>query len=169
MRVACPNCAAEYDVPESLLAAGPKLLRCARCGHRFQAGAAAGVAPPAAPAASPAVTPPPAPPAPPPEPLPPPPPIRPPAEAPPPRPAPVATQTSDSDRPPPTRGLRRHSPIEEPDEAEPEPRAGRAVLIGWVLTFAVLAAAGWAALHYQAEIVEAWPPAARLYAALGRG
>jgi predicted Zn finger-like uncharacterized protein len=37
MRIACPNCSAEYDLPESLLAGGPRLLRCARCGFQFEA------------------------------------------------------------------------------------------------------------------------------------
>ena len=31
MRLACPACAAEYDVPEALLAAAPRAMRCARC------------------------------------------------------------------------------------------------------------------------------------------
>ena len=32
MRIACPSCAAEYDVPASHLKPG-KLVRCARCGN----------------------------------------------------------------------------------------------------------------------------------------
>jgi predicted Zn finger-like uncharacterized protein len=32
MRIACPSCAAEYDVPPSRLKPG-KLVRCARCGN----------------------------------------------------------------------------------------------------------------------------------------
>lgn len=31
MRLACPACAAEYDVPEAVLAAATRAMRCARC------------------------------------------------------------------------------------------------------------------------------------------
>ena len=34
MDIACPNCAATYRVPDSLLAQG-KALRCAACGHQW--------------------------------------------------------------------------------------------------------------------------------------
>ncbi len=34
MRIACPSCAASYDVPDRLLA-GRKALRCARCGEQW--------------------------------------------------------------------------------------------------------------------------------------
>ena len=34
MDIACPNCAATYRVPDTLLAGG-KLLRCAACGHEW--------------------------------------------------------------------------------------------------------------------------------------
>jgi predicted Zn finger-like uncharacterized protein len=34
MRIACPSCAAEYEVPISRLTAG-KLVRCARCGTQW--------------------------------------------------------------------------------------------------------------------------------------
>ena len=47
MRIDCPGCAAEYDVPEVRLVAR-KLVRCARCGVEWQparVGAAAGAAP----------------------------------------------------------------------------------------------------------------------------
>ncbi|WP_413466168.1 zinc-ribbon domain-containing protein [Planktothrix agardhii] len=45
MRIACPSCSAEYQVPDALLASGPRLLRCARCGHQFQAALPAPAAP----------------------------------------------------------------------------------------------------------------------------
>jgi hypothetical protein len=50
---------------------------------------------------------------------------------------------------------------------EPAPRTGAALTMAWLISFAVLGAAGWATYRYHAEIVEAWPPAARLYQALG--
>ena len=36
MRIACPSCAAEYDVPESRVRPG-KMVRCARCGGEWMA------------------------------------------------------------------------------------------------------------------------------------
>ena len=36
MRIACPSCAAEYDVPESRVKPG-KMVRCARCGGEWMA------------------------------------------------------------------------------------------------------------------------------------
>jgi predicted Zn finger-like uncharacterized protein len=168
MRVACPSCTAEYEVPDAMLAAGPRRLRCARCGHQFQA---ALPLPAAAPATEPVPVPPilptpVPPPAPPPPDLPAAPPAGPPVEAPPP---PIA----DTDRPPPTRGLRRHSPIDAPPEIngtrDTPRRSGPVLALAWLLSLATLAVAGWALVHYQTEIVEAWPPAARLYAALGLG
>ena len=35
MRIACPSCAAEYNVPDRLLAGAPRMLRCSRCGTDF--------------------------------------------------------------------------------------------------------------------------------------
>lgn len=34
MRLDCPNCAASYDVPDTLLP-GRRAVRCARCGHQW--------------------------------------------------------------------------------------------------------------------------------------
>ncbi|MGC8476213.1 MAG: zinc-ribbon domain-containing protein [Acetobacteraceae bacterium] len=34
MRLDCPNCAASYDVPDTLLG-GRRAVRCARCGHQW--------------------------------------------------------------------------------------------------------------------------------------
>jgi predicted Zn finger-like uncharacterized protein len=33
MRIACPDCAAEYDVPDRMLIGTPRGMRCARCGR----------------------------------------------------------------------------------------------------------------------------------------
>ena len=181
MRLACPNCSAEYEVPDAALAAGPRLLRCARCSHQFEAalpGASAREMSPAPADAPLAVGPPPHfPPAAPSWPA--------PTEAP---PAPLAPgPESDAvapDRPPPTRGPARSWPMDPepasrprrfrprrppPGEAEEEgeARPGAGLAIGWVLSIALVLAVGWATYHFHAEIIAAWPPAARLYQALG--
>jgi predicted Zn finger-like uncharacterized protein len=146
MRIACPGCAAEYEVPDALLAAGPRMLRCARCGQAFEAGLPQ---PATAPLPEPE----------------PPPPIEPPA-AEPSRPDAVV---EEEDRPPPSRGPRVHHPIDPPLPTREEQAApGRRIaLAGWIASILVLggAAAGMAVFH--AEIAAAWPPAARLFQALG--
>ncbi len=38
MRLSCPNCQTEYDVPEAALNAGGRMLRCAHCGHQWRHG-----------------------------------------------------------------------------------------------------------------------------------
>jgi predicted Zn finger-like uncharacterized protein len=211
MRIACPNCAAEYDVPEALLAAGPRLLRCARCGHQFQAALPGSAAPaadaqrdgrPDAPtdlrtgavaggpvgglvggpvgepvggparreAASPSRADRPEPDRPVPDRLAPD-RLAPDRDVPPPAAPPPAIE---GDRPPPTRGLARHSPMDPPlppsrAPASESPRGTAMLAVAWLLSLALVGAGAWAALTYRAEITEAWPPAARLYQALGLG
>jgi predicted Zn finger-like uncharacterized protein len=164
MRIACPNCAAEYDVPDRLLQAGPRLMRCARCAHQFEAGLPQATVPPPAPApAAPLDTPAMVTPmgatpmaaaieaafaAPLPEPA--------VAEAPPPPPAPA--------KPPAPPAV---PPAVAPLAAKPRPEPDRVAVFGWIATVAVLVGAGAAALHYRGEIVAAWPPAARVFDALG--
>jgi predicted Zn finger-like uncharacterized protein len=201
MRISCPNCDAAYEVPDTALAAGPRRLRCARCGHQFQAalpGAAAARAEPrpvparaAGPAARPEppaalapsqVTPLPAtsgpvagtpprlaekvaadmPPA------------SPAAE---PRPVPAAARgkpaaarnAPTAARPglalPPIPDTRSQPKLRDSPTSPPD----RFALAGWVLTIVVLAAAGYAAYAFRAEIIAAWPPALRVYALLGLG
>jgi predicted Zn finger-like uncharacterized protein len=154
MRIACPSCSAEYDVPDSLLAAGPRALRCTRCGHQFHAGEPV-APPPAAPPARPDA-----------------PVLEPVAAAPsPPEPPPAAAI-----EPPPAPPLAA-PPISPPAPSfqdrvreaamEPAPRTGGALAVAWAISFAVLGACGWAGYRYQADIVQAWPPAARFYQAVG--
>jgi predicted Zn finger-like uncharacterized protein len=86
MRIACPSCGAEYDVPDRLLSGAARTLRCSRCATDFALPRASDTPPP------------PAPPAPPPEPVPP--PAPPPEPEPPPAPvvperAPVARDPGD--------------------------------------------------------------------------
>jgi predicted Zn finger-like uncharacterized protein len=35
MLISCPNCAAAYEVPDNLLAAGGQALQCTRCAHEW--------------------------------------------------------------------------------------------------------------------------------------
>lgn len=39
MRVTCPNCLTEYDVPDEAIAGRPRTVRCAHCGHQWRHGA----------------------------------------------------------------------------------------------------------------------------------
>jgi predicted Zn finger-like uncharacterized protein len=188
MRIACPNCHAEYEVPDAMLAGGARQLRCARCGHGFSAALPAETAsPPPIPApalAGPATAPEPDQSA----------PVAPlaapvaaqlaeePSTKPPladavppahrpatsvPAPAPVGAPASGPDRPPPTRGPLHHSPIDPPEEPTPPP-TGR-LAAAWLASLALVGAGAAALVVFQAEIVAAWPPAARFYAALGLG
>jgi predicted Zn finger-like uncharacterized protein len=174
MRIACPGCTAEYDVPDTLLVAGPRTLRCARCGTEFRA-----ELPPAEPFAVPPAEP---------EPVTPPPPAReeaPPAKRPAPAPEPsahaarpaaavdtpsVAEEAPEPPRPVPAR-RRQHQPIYPPlpRHAEAPDRERGAALAGWIGTLLLLVTAAWLAYAWREEVVALWPPAARLYAALGLG
>lgn len=49
MRIACPSCAAEYNVPDRLLAGPARTLRCSRCSAEFPLPQVEPPAPPAAP------------------------------------------------------------------------------------------------------------------------
>jgi predicted Zn finger-like uncharacterized protein len=151
MRIACPNCAAEYEVPEAALAAGPRLLRCARCGHTFEAAAP----PPPEPAPAPAPKPEPE--------------AEP--EAPPEPPRPHGASALRPDRAPPPVPPAAPPPAESPPRerlVEPPPAPPRGpLMLAWALSLAVLAAIGWALWRYREAVIEAFPPAARLYALFG--
>jgi predicted Zn finger-like uncharacterized protein len=134
MRITCPNCAAEYEVPEALLAGGARTLRCKRCGTEFRAGGEA-EAPAAPPPATPAVE------------------ELPPAPTPAPEPAPAIAPVAAA------------APLAEP----PVTRERSISLVGWIASLIVLAAVAVLLINYQAEIIAAWPPAGRLYRAVGLG
>jgi predicted Zn finger-like uncharacterized protein len=88
-----------------------------------------------------------------------------PAEAPPPQVAPPAQPLAI---PPPPAAIT--PPERLAPEAEPPPRAGvpaTLVLAAWVASFAVLGAAGWAAVNWRQPVMRAWPPSVRLYEILG--
>lgn len=157
MRIVCPSCEAEYELPDNLLAAGPRKVRCARCNREWQA------APPPGMSTAPMPPPPaPLPPLPPPSiapdvmeearqasPQPPAPPSEPKAKGPPPLAEFVAPLVPDG-----------RKPRDMPVPGGP-PRVG--LVIAWLLTVAVLAGGVGAAWLKKAEIVAAWPPAARIY------
>ncbi len=139
MRIACPACAASYEVPDRLLAGPARTLRCSRCGADFalpRAEAPAPAAPPlveAAPPPPPAVEPDP--------------------------PAAVAPE-------PPPPPAPRSEPLAAPRPAEaqaPSPLLLRA----WVASIAVVLAAIVALLVFHGAVMDAWPASRRLFAALG--
>jgi predicted Zn finger-like uncharacterized protein len=123
MRIACPNCAAEYEVPDAALAAGPRLLRCAKCSHQFPAGLP--VPEPAPPAAAPL--------------------------APAPKPAPKPAL----------------APILPPQATPTSSGTDRVALFGWIATLFLLLGGTAAVFTHHAAIAAAWPPAQRLFSALG--
>ncbi len=143
MRIECPCCAAAYDVPESLLP-GRKSLRCARCGTEWTAGL----------------------------------PGAPPDESPEPKQAPpvevIASPPAEESLRPvrPTRpmSLDRPSPTAMQrlvNIAEPPPRPSLWPAAAWAASILVLALLVWAAFAWRTDIMQAWPPSTRVYAALG--
>ncbi len=141
MRINCPSCMAGYEVPDALLGAAARRVRCARCAHEWmpEASAAAvlaAVVPDAVVREAPA-----------------------PREEPAPEPPPfvarlISTPRVDSEPPPSLRGPPRRSPI----------LASAAVI---ALSVVALAALAWAAYLWRAEVMLIWPPSQRLFAALG--
>ena len=151
MRIACPTCAAAYDVPDALLAAGPRLLRCARCSTEFSAALPEAKAPPE-PEPAPALQ------------------AAPPPDSALPEPSPAPAPPAElalapPERPKPTRGPAAPSPMDTLDAPAP-PGQGR-LAAAWIASFGTIGAGLFALLHWQAEIAAAWPPASRLYAVLG--
>jgi predicted Zn finger-like uncharacterized protein len=155
MRISCQVCSTVYEVPDAALAAG-RSVRCAKCGHQWvplaaaprgplrqlRAGAEAGAATSArARLAAEALT-----------------------DAPP-------LPAAPSARLAPMAPIRSAS-LSESDAAPETPvrrRAGAAVWLGWAVSLAVWVLVVWAAYTYRAQVMEAWPPSQRLYAAVGLG
>jgi len=136
MRVTCPACAADYEVPDRLLAGAPRMLRCARCGADFVPPRPEPAAPPPAPEVA----------------------VAPPPVAAAPEPAPPQPEAA-----PPVRPVR---PVPQPlaprDEAPSRALAG-----AWAASIAAVVLGVLALLLFRATVMEAWPPSARLFAALG--
>ncbi len=121
MRIACPNCATEYDVPDRLLAGPGRMLRCSRCATDFA--------------------------------------LPPPDAAPPP------------DRAPQRLEPRVDVPLvplpQQEIEAAVAAEASRALRLAWAVSLAVVAGGLVALVAFRGEVMAAWPPAARLFSALG--
>jgi predicted Zn finger-like uncharacterized protein len=146
MRINCPSCKAGYEVPDALLGAAARRVRCARCAHEWTPEAPAAVMPDAVvpDAVVPDAVAPEAPA---------------PLEEPRLEPAPfvarlISTPRVDSEPPPSLRGPPTRSPI----------LASAAVI---ALSVVALVALGWAAYLWRAEVMLIWPPSQRLFAALG--
>ena len=141
MLIECPNCAAGYQVPPRLLRDRSRPLRCGQCGTVF--------------------------------PMP---------EPPAPEPEPVAFRAPEL--PPPAPVVAEPLPERTPPAEEPRPEppgagdasseaatgaASRGLRVAWAASIALLLGSGLAAIIKRDAVMEAWPPAARLFAALGLG
>lgn len=154
MRLACPSCAAAYDLPETLFLAGPRMVRCAKCGHSWMASA------PEPPAPEPPSEPP-----------------APEPEAPPPAPAdaapgaeaePAARRPSPLRRRAPAAAAEPPTPLPDFSLAPPEPpRRSAGLAIAWAASLALLLVVGWAGWTRREAVMQAWPASTHLFAALG--
>jgi predicted Zn finger-like uncharacterized protein len=145
MRIVCPSCSVAYDVPDSLLTAG-RTTRCARCGGEWVPVQAAAVEPDPAPA--PAGDPP-----------------QPAGDA---STATAAPEGRVSDNPPVAEApAPRSSATDRLALRSARPPSRLRVRLAWLLSLALLGFLGWAAYAWRAEVVEAWPPSARVYDAFG--
>jgi predicted Zn finger-like uncharacterized protein len=141
MRIVCPSCSAEYDVPESLVTAG-RVVRCARCGGEWMPVEAHAVEP---------------------EPVPPSMDDAPPVSSEPVLPAateaPATEHLAVADAPP--------SAMDRLASHSIQPSSRLRLRLAWLTSLAVLAFLGWSAYAWRAEIVAAWPPSDRMYAVFG--
>ena len=154
MRIVCPSCSAEYDVPDSLLTAG-RVVRCARCGDEWLPVQAVAAVLEPVPAQA--------------------------AEPPPVAAEPVETATSEPPRPDDAPGNDTPGNDAPGNDAPPEPASAMerlamhparpssplALRLAWLASLVALAALVWAAYAWRAEIAAAWPPSARMYAVFG--
>ncbi len=100
--------------------------------------------------------------------------LAPPAPAPAPELAPEAVVPPAAEEPPPAPSV---APLVVPPEertatktaaeAPARPRGGAGVVVAWLASLALVAAAVLALLRYEAELTALWPPLARLYVWLG--
>lgn len=143
MRIECPHCTAVYEVPEERLT-GRKAVRCARCLAEFVPAQPTAARLESALAEQPAAV----------------------AD-------PLPEQHDQPPAPPkalaavPADGAPAISAMQRLVQSAPPPRRSFGPLIGWVLSLLVLAFALWAVFNWRTEIMQAWPPSTRAYAALG--
>lgn len=135
MRIACPSCGAEYDVPDRLLAGAARTLRCSRCKADF--------ALPVLAEAAPAPTPSPAPPV--------------------PEPPVVVAAPPVAEARPPAPPSRERAPVASAPADEVVLRRA------WVGSLVVVAGGVLGLLVFRSQVMATWPPATRLFAALGLG
>lgn len=141
MLIECPKCAAGFQVPERLLRDRSRPLRCGQCGTVFPA-----------------------------------------PEPPAPEPEPFAFRAPEPPAPAPMVEEPRQAPTLVAEEPRPEPLAAgdatleatpgpasRGLRAAWAASIALLLGGGLAAIIKRDAVMEAWPPAARLFAALGLG
>lgn len=157
MRIDCPTCKAAYDVPLERLAAG-RVVKCARCATTWtpprpevpplEASAVEATDPTPDPEAAPAGAAEPARPD-----------VPAPTVPPPPAPSPTA--------PPPPAPLPEVAKFESLAPPVPSRRSRAPLVVAWLLTVAVLAGLGWAAVDRRAAIMKVWPPSIRAYVAIG--
>ena len=148
MRIVCPACTATYDVPEARLAPG-RAVRCARCGTDWLPLDTDAPVLPLPVEASPDVP-------------------DFPSTFEPPRmfDRPSVSRAPNASKPPSASGPAA-APAPPPSFAARVRRADTAVLAGWVASLALLAALGWGGVKWRNDVMHAWPPSERLYAALG--
>lgn len=151
MRIACPSCEAAYEVPAPALAAGRK-FRCARCHADWTPeipGEAAFADDAPEPAGAPAAA----------------------FDSHPADPTPdggiAAEHWPDPAAPPPLHGEPEARLVSEQAAAARAGAPASVVAGAWVASFAVLGAMGWGLVTGRAQVMQAWPPATRLYAAIG--
>jgi predicted Zn finger-like uncharacterized protein len=136
MRIACPTCSAEYDVPDSLVTAG-RLVRCARCGSEWMPVQAQAVEPEPA--------------------------LAPEAELPPPPVADAPPAAEAEAIPAEVAPAQPQSAMDRLSMPSVRPSSGLRLRLAWIASLAVLVVLGWAAYGWRAEIVGAWPPSARIF------
>lgn len=139
MDIACPNCAATYRVPDSLLAHGAP-LRCAACGHQW----VPAMAP--LPVAEPVIPEPEVPQ-----------PVMPEVAAPAEPPAAPAPRPPLPTSPPPLQ-RRNSSGIPIPVRRAPGRRSGRLLPMAWMASVTVVLLALLALVFFGEDIAAAWPP-----------
>lgn len=142
MHLSCPECAAEYDVPDAALDAARR-LRCSACGTSWEwSPLAAAPQAPAGPAAQAAEAPP-----------------QPPAREPTPAEALAAPEAAPRIEMAPERRMAPAAP--------PPPQPRHRVMLAWAASLAIIVVALAALYVWRVPVMRAWPPATRLYAALG--
>ena len=144
MRIVCPSCSGAYDVPDSLIMAG-RIVRCARCGGEWVPVQAAAVDGEPAP---------------------------PPIGDPPPPGSGASTATaslqgSADDTASFAAAPPRSSAMDRLALPSARPPSRFRLRLAWLLSLALLGLLGWAAYEWRTQIVAAWPPSARVYAAFG--